>query len=226
MALNMFGKNLAHEEQGGHGGRPTSTDTPSPQKADGGAAESQAGHHHRNPMVPGTQGGPSNDEEVAAKLSAAAAASIEWAARSGVAFDHGKTEAALFHRKKSTSKATLRRGMRCTGPRAGEAARRNTTPERVTIFSDAQAAIKRMASDEPGRGQQYALQTRKHIATLRKARPGITIEIRWCPAHKGIAGNEKANEWAKIAAEEPDTTELCCSEAACRRSCFLVDQQL
>ena len=35
--------------------------------------------------------------------------------------------------------------------------------------------------------------------------PGITIEIRWCPAHKGIAGNEKAEEWAKIAAEEPDT---------------------
>jgi ribonuclease HI len=32
MALNMFGKNLAHEEQGGHGRRPTSTDTPSPQK--------------------------------------------------------------------------------------------------------------------------------------------------------------------------------------------------
>jgi len=108
----------------------------------------------------------------------------------------------------------------------GEAARRNTTPERVTIFSDAQAAIKRMASDELGPGKQYALQARKHIATLRKARPGITIEILWCPAHKGIASNEKADEWAKIAAEEPDTTELCCSEAACRRLCFPVDQQL
>jgi len=142
MALNMFGKNLAHEEQGGHGRCPTSSDTPSPQKADGGAAESQAGHHHRNPMVPSTQGGPSNDEEVTAKLSAAAAASIECAARSGVAFDHGKTEAALFHRKKSTSKATLRRGWRCIGPYVGEAARRNMTPEQVTIFSDAQAAIK------------------------------------------------------------------------------------
>jgi len=34
---------------------------------------------------------------------------------------------------------------------------------------------------------------------------GIVIEIWWCPAHKGVAGNEKVNEWAKIAAEEPDT---------------------
>jgi len=83
--------------------------------------------------------------------------------------------------------------------------RRNTTPERVTIFTDAQAAIRRMASEEPGPGQQYALQARKHIATLRRAKPGIIIEIRWCPAHKGVAGNEKADEWAKIAAEEPDT---------------------
>jgi len=62
-----------------------------------------------------------------------------------------------------------------------------------------------MASDEPGPGQQYALRARKHIAALRWARPGIIIEIRWCPAHKEIVGNEKADEWAKIAAEEPDT---------------------
>ena len=57
------------------------------------------------------------------------------------------------------------------------AARRQTTPERVTIFTDAQAAIRRMASEEPGPGQQYALQARNHIATLRR-------EIRWCPARK------------------------------------------
>jgi len=83
--------------------------------------------------------------------------------------------------------------------------RRKTVPERVTIFSDAQAAIRRMASDGPGPEQQYALQARKHIAALRRARPGIVIEIRWCPAHKGIAGNEKADEWAKMAAAEPNS---------------------
>ena len=82
---------------------------------------------------------------------------------------------------------------------------RRQTPERITIFTDAQAAIRRLASEEPGPGQQYALQSRKHIAALRRARPGIIIEIRWCPAHKGVEGNEKADEWAKVAAEEPDT---------------------
>ena len=84
------------------------------------------------------------------------------------------------------------------------ASRRNTVPNRVTIFTDAQAAIRRMASDEPGPGQKYALEARKHIAKLRRASPGITIEIRRCPAHEGVEGNEKADEWAKLVAEELD----------------------
>ena len=82
---------------------------------------------------------------------------------------------------------------------------RKEIPERVTIFSDAQTAIRQMASDEPGTGQQFALQARKHIATLRQSRPVIIIEVRWCPTHNGVAGNEKADEWAKIAAEKSGT---------------------
>jgi len=57
------------------------------------------------------------------------------------------------------------------------ASQRNEIPERVTIFSNAQAAIRRMASDEPGPGQHYALQAWKHIATLRQSGPGIVIEV-------------------------------------------------
>jgi ribonuclease HI len=85
-----------------------------------------------------------------------------------------------------------------------EATRRQTAPARVTIFTDAQAAIRRMASEDPGPGQKYAILARRHIRTLRRARPDITIEIRWCPAHKGVPGNEKADEWAKLAAASPE----------------------
>jgi len=44
---------------------------------------------------------------VAAKLSAAAAAAIGWAVENGVAFDSGKTEAAMFHKKRSAPRATV-----------------------------------------------------------------------------------------------------------------------
>jgi ribonuclease HI len=62
-----------------------------------------------------------------------------------------------------------------------------------------------MASEDPGPGQMYAIQARNHIVALRRARPDITVEIRWCPAHEGVTGKEKADEWAKLAADEPDT---------------------
>src|ERR1700712_3248412 len=74
----------------------------------------------------------------------------------------------------------------------------------VTIFTDAQAAIWRMTSDDPGPGQKYALEVRRYIAALRAKEPNIKIEIRWCPSHQGIEGNEVADGWAKLAADEPD----------------------
>jgi len=76
-------------------------------------------------------------------------------------------------------------GERAALTRALETApRRQIIPERLTIFTDAQAAIKRLASEDPGPGQTYAIQARKHIATFWKAIVGITIKIRWCLAHK------------------------------------------
>jgi ribonuclease HI len=67
----------------------------------------------------------------------------------------------------------------CTalGSALAEAAKRQTVPERVTILTDAQAAIRRMVSEDPDPGQKYASLARQHIPTLRKARPNITVEI-------------------------------------------------
>ena len=83
------------------------------------------------------------------------------------------------------------------------AMRRDMTPERVTILTDAQAAIKRMASDGTGPGQIQVFQAGNHIAALRWARPDI-IEIRWWPLHKHTPENQRFDEWAKLSAEEPD----------------------
>jgi len=84
-------------------------------------------------------------------------------------------------------------------------AHRSPLPDHVTIFTDAQTAIRRMASNEPGPGQKHALKARRHIAALRRVVPGIAIEIRWYAAHESVEGNEKADELAKLAAGEPDT---------------------
>jgi ribonuclease HI len=68
----------------------------------------------------------------------------------------------------------------------------------MTIFTGTQAAILRMTSDEPSPGRTYALKARKYIANLWQRGPAITIELRWCPADKGLLGNEEADEWAKM----------------------------
>ena len=65
------------------------------------------------------------------------------------------------------------------------AARRRNKLDYFTVITD----IWRMASDDPGPGQRYAIVARKHIAELRRKEPGIRIEIRWCPSHYGVEGN-------------------------------------
>jgi len=60
------------------------------------------------------------------------------------------------------------------------ASRRQTTPERGTIFTDARAAIRRMVSRSLAPAKIRALGEEAHW----KARPDTTIEIRWCPARK------------------------------------------
>jgi hypothetical protein len=48
-----------------------------------------------------------NEEEVAAKLAGAAAVSLDCAKDNGVAFDHGKTEAAHFRKSSAVPEAAI-----------------------------------------------------------------------------------------------------------------------
>jgi hypothetical protein len=69
---------------------------------------------------------------------------------------------------------------------------------RVTIFTDSQATLRRIQSDEPGPGQALALRTMNWESELTDK--NIQVEYRWVPAHKGVEGNEEADLQATKAA--------------------------
>jgi hypothetical protein len=51
-----------------------------------------------------------DEKEVAAKLSEVVAMSLDWTKDNRMAFDHGKTEAVLFRKKRTAPKATIQVG--------------------------------------------------------------------------------------------------------------------
>jgi len=69
---------------------------------------------------------------------------------------------------------------------------------RVTIFTDSQATLRRIQSDEPGPGQVLALGTMNWESELLDK--NIRVEYRWVPARKGIEGKEEADLQATKAA--------------------------
>jgi len=71
--------------------------------------------------------------------------------------------------------------------------------QKITIFADAQAALQRIASDTPGPGQRYALAIAQQAHDLWEQRR-VSVQFRWVPSHAGTTGNEKADEWTKMAA--------------------------
>ncbi|KAI5853747.1 hypothetical protein BZA05DRAFT_394570 [Tricharina praecox] len=77
--------------------------------------------------------------------------------------------------------------------------------ERIVVYTDSQAAVKRMSHDNPGPGQKWA---RQAVESRRKLGRETIVEVRWCPSHKGIPGNEKADEWAKHATERPGSRDI------------------
>ena len=78
---------------------------------------------------------------------------------------------------------------------------RGDTGQAYTVFTDSTAAMRRVVNDAPGPGREMAI----HIIELarRIIDQGNSISIRWTPAHRGVEGNERANQAARDAASLP-----------------------
>ena len=77
---------------------------------------------------------------------------------------------------------------------------RQESGRRYTIFVGSTAAIERIRSGSIGPDQRYAVAAIE-VCTRLRLRDNKVV-IRWVPAHQGVLGNEKADEYAKAAAEE------------------------
>lgn len=72
---------------------------------------------------------------------------------------------------------------------------------RVRLWTDNQAAIRSYRQPGTSAGQGILLEGIELYDRLKRL--GVTVEINWCPAHKGVEGNELADKAAKKAAQAP-----------------------
>jgi ribonuclease HI len=75
-------------------------------------------------------------------------------------------------------------------------ARRRPLPKTTIIATDSKRAIRHIAEGANSHGQYVVRYIRKHIAALRNQEGGSVV-LQWTPAHKGIDGNERADELAR-----------------------------
>ncbi|RYO78316.1 hypothetical protein DL764_010130 [Monosporascus ibericus] len=74
---------------------------------------------------------------------------------------------------------------------------RGNTREKTILYTDNQAAIRSSAKPKGKPGAYLLKEIARQVQDLRA--DGLTVEIRWIPAHKGILGNEMADTAAKEA---------------------------
>lgn len=79
-------------------------------------------------------------------------------------------------------------------------------PAALLLFTDSQAALRRVQNDAPGPGQQAAREAIGLAGQIIER--GSSITLRWVPSHRAVTGNEKADYYAGQAAAE---------EASCRK---------
>lgn len=76
---------------------------------------------------------------------------------------------------------------------------RTTIVDDATIFTDSQTAISCILGRASGATQVLLRAVRRALKRLRSDNGGTVVQLRWCPGHAGITGNDLADEEAKAA---------------------------
>ncbi len=69
----------------------------------------------------------------------------------------------------------------------------NVNPKLITFNADNVAAINKISSGTPGKAQGRSMAFRETITQILDEQEDNKVAISWCPDHKGIPGNERAD---------------------------------
>ncbi|KAI4293606.1 hypothetical protein K525DRAFT_214464, partial [Schizophyllum commune Loenen D] len=75
--------------------------------------------------------------------------------------------------------------------------RENPQIRHLHFFADNTAAIGTIFDPRPHAGQRYSRVFHEKICKALDNHEHLTVEIEWCPGHKDIPGNERADQLAK-----------------------------
>jgi ribonuclease HI len=108
-------------------------------------------------------------------------------------------------------------GLMLGAKNASKYGRQRTLTNHIYIFIDNTSAIHSTAKMRPGPGQLYATKTHQYLAKFLRKNPDNQVTVAWCPGHKNIVGNERADVLAKEARDEPNSSNVTGTVAHARK---------